>query len=149
MQHARPSGFSSDVLNSKHLTPKEESMQHARSNRLRRAVVYAALAALLGVVSLTLSQCTQVGDNLTGVGLISHKSTSCKERCDRTYSKLKQQENSLYRRNIDRCRHDAACIAAENARHAAVLAALEAQRSACKANCHHQGGGHGDAGNAG
>ena len=44
-------------------------MPQSRPHQIRRALVYAALAALLGVVSLTLSQCTQVGDTLTGVGL--------------------------------------------------------------------------------
>jgi hypothetical protein len=147
MQHARPIRFRRAVLSFQHQTPKEESMQHARPNRLRRVVAFAALAALLGVVSLTLSQCTQVGDNLTGVGLISHKSTSCKEKCDKTYDKLVKEENSLYRKNIDRCHHDAACIAAENARHNAVLAQLAADLAACKANaCHKQGGGDHSAG---
>ena len=122
-------------------------MQHARPNRLRRVLAFAALAALLGVVSLTLSQCTQVGDNLTGVGLISHKATSCKQKCDKTYDKLVKQEDSLNRKNLDRCHHDAACIASENARHNAVLAQLLADRDACRANgCHKQGGGDDSAG---
>jgi len=69
-------------------------MQHARPNRLRRAVVYAALATLLGVVSLTLSQCTQVGDSLTGVGRISNKPVSCKKQCDKDYNTLKKQESA-------------------------------------------------------
>ena len=116
-------------------------MQHARHTRLRRAVVYAALATLLGVVSLTLSQCTQVGDNLTGVGLLSSKPVSCKAQCDKTYNLGVKQENALNKANLQACGSNAPCKSAENARHAAALAALQSQRDACKANCHKQGAG--------
>ena len=116
-------------------------MQHARHNRLRRAVVYTALAAVLGVVAITLTQCTQVGDNLTGVGLLSNKPVSCKKACDNAYNLAKKQEDSLNKANKQACGSDAACKAAEAARHNAALAALQAQRDACKANCHKQGAG--------
>jgi len=116
-------------------------MQHARPNRLRRAVVYAALATLLGVVSLTLSQCTQVGDSLTGVGRISNKPVSCKKQCDKDYNAMKKQESALHKANLKACASDAACKSAENARHNSALASLQQQRDACKANCHKQGAG--------
>jgi hypothetical protein len=116
-------------------------MQHARPNRLRRAVVYAALATLLGVVSLTLSQCTQVGDSLTGVGRISNKPVSCKKQCDKDANALKKQESALHKANKKACGSDAACKAAEDARHNAVKAQIESDRQACKANCHKQGAG--------
>ena len=116
-------------------------MQHARHTRLRRAVVFAALATLLGVVSLTLSQCTQVGDNLTGVGLISNKPVSCKKQCDRDYNAAVKAENALHKANMQACGSDAACKSAENSRHDAAIAALKAQKDACKANCHKQGAG--------
>ena len=116
-------------------------MQHARHSRLRRAVVYTALAALLGVAAITLSQCTQVGDNLTGVGLISNKPVSCKKACDKTYNQAVKSENSLHKANMQACGSDAACKSAENARHNAAIAALQSQRDACKANCHKQGAG--------
>ena len=116
-------------------------MQHARHTRLRRAVVYAALATLLGVVSLTLSQCTQVGDNLTGIGLISNKPVSCKKQCDQTYNMQVKQENALHKANNQACGSDPACKASEKSRHDAAIAALQAQRDACKANCHKQGAG--------
>ena len=116
-------------------------MQHARHTRLRRAVVYAALATLLGVVSLTLSQCTQVGDSLTGVGLISNKPVSCKKQCDRDYNSAVKSENALHKANNQACGSDPACKSAEDSRHKAALASLAQQRDACKANCHKQGAG--------
>jgi hypothetical protein len=142
MQHVSPDRFRRAVLNSLHHTPKEEPMQHAaRHNRVRRAVVYAALATLLGVVSLTLSQCTQVGDSLTGVGRISNKPVSCKKQCDKDANALKKQESALHKANMKACGSDAACKNAENARHNAAKAQIEADRNACKANCHKQGAG--------
>jgi len=72
-------------------------MQHASHNRLRRAVVFAALAALLGVVSLTLSQCTMVGDNLTGVGLTSTAPTTCVKQCNNLYDLLFKLEQKKTR----------------------------------------------------
>ncbi len=116
-------------------------MQHARPNRLRRAVVFAALATLLGVVSLTLSQCTQVGDSLTGVGLTSNKPVSCKKQCDINYNNAVKSENKYHSTQLKLCGSDAACKAAENARHNAVLAQLSQDRTNCKANCHKQGAG--------
>ena len=116
-------------------------MQHARPNRLRRAVVYAALATLLGVVSLTLSQCTQVGDNLTGVKLTSNKPVSCKKQCDKDYNTAKKSEDKYHSTQMKLCGSDAACKSAENARHNSVLSQLSQQRAACKANCHKQGAG--------
>ena len=116
-------------------------MQHARHTRLRRAVIYTALAALLGVVAITLTQCTQVGDNLTGVGLISNKPVSCKKQCDKDYNTQKKQEEALHKANNQACGSDPACKAAEKSRHDAAIAALQQQRDACKANCHKQGAG--------
>ena len=69
-------------------------MQHARPNRLRRAVAFVVLAALLGLVSLTLSQCTMVGDNLTGVGLSGVGPTSCVKQCNDLYKMLYDQEQT-------------------------------------------------------
>ena|SRR5438093_13428724 len=116
-------------------------MPLSRPHAIRRTVVYAALAALLGVVSLTLSQCTQVGDTLTGVGLTSNKPVSCKKQCDITYNNAVKSENKYHATQLKLCGSDAACKSAENSRHNSVLAQLSAQRTACKANCHKQGAG--------
>jgi len=71
-------------------------MQHARPNRLRRAVIYAALATLLGVVSLTLSQCTMVGDKLTGVDLNRGRPTTCLKNCNDFYALVYDQEQKYH-----------------------------------------------------
>jgi len=120
-------------------------MQHASHNRLRRAVVFAALAALLGVVSLTLSQCTMVGDNLTGVGLTSTAPTTCVKQCNNLYDLLFKLEQKKHAAEIDICQSlddnqaKADCLAAEDARHQQAKADLTAGKIACQDNCHHQG----------
>jgi hypothetical protein len=55
----------------------EVTMRQAHPNTLRHTMIYVALAALLGVVSLTLSQCTMVSDGLTGVDLSKGRPTTC------------------------------------------------------------------------
>ena len=118
-------------------------MPQARLSRIRHAASYAALGALLGVVSLTLSQCTQVGDSLTGVSRLSSKRVSCKHECDKTFDALEKVEKKLHQNNLKQCNGPSsqACRAAENARYDAAIEALEKQEKACKATCHKQGGG--------
>lgn len=121
-------------------------MQHARPNRLRRAVAFAALAALLGLVSLTLSQCTMVGDSLTGVSLDRNGPTSCVKQCNDFYKGEFDKEQKLHLENVEICSALAQpakgeCLAAEDARHTAVMEALGAAKIECQNNCHRQGTG--------
>ena len=102
-------------------------MQHARPNRLRRAVAFAALAALLGVVALVLSQCTMVGDKLIGVGLERSTRANCVNDCNRAYNTA-----------IDQSKKD---CDGDNARLAAAHDTALAVKQACFANCHKQGAG--------
>jgi hypothetical protein len=132
------------VLDSRHLTPKEEPMSHVRPNRLRRAVVYVALAALLGVVSLTLSQCTLVGDSLTGVGFNKFNATNCIAQCTNLYGVLWQEETKLHLMNLELCGDgfgSQQCIDSENERHRLAQDALLQGKKDCKDSCHIQGGG--------
>ena len=121
-------------------------MKDARLNRVRRAAIYACLAALLGVASLTLSQCTMVGDNLTGVGLNSGRPTTCIKMCNDLYKMLYDQEQKLYDTNKSACLglpqpNKDACLAAELARHQAKMSQLGADKINCQNNCHSQGSG--------
>jgi hypothetical protein len=122
-------------------------MMNARPNRIRRAVVYASLATLLGVVSLTLSQCTMVGDNLTGVGLNRATPTRCTKVCSDAYQILHEQEQKLHKTNQELCQAlepeslKGPCLVAEDARHTAKMADLIAGQDACDAACHSQGTG--------
>lgn len=121
-------------------------MQHARPNRLRRAVAYAVLAAVLGLVSLTLTQCTLVGDSLTGVTIDRSAPTSCAQQCQVAYVEGNKAEQKRHQEAIEACQAlsgDAkgACLVAEDAEHNSRKAALDAARTECQTNCHRQGTG--------
>ncbi len=122
-------------------------MQHARPNRLRRAVAFATLAALLGLVSLTVSQCTMVGDSLTGVGLTRSAPTTCIKACNDYYDLLYKLEQKRHDAENDLCnalppgpeKND--CLTAESARHSAAKDQLAIDKKACQDGCHRQGTG--------
>jgi hypothetical protein len=102
-------------------------MQHARPNRLRRAVAYAALAALLGVVTLVLSQCMMIGDNVTGVSLDKTTRSNCIGACGDAKTVCRAEV-------FHDCGGDQSCIDAG-------LAACAQAFQDCKNTCHKQGGG--------
>ncbi len=121
-------------------------MQHARPIRLGRAVVYAALLTLLGVVSLTLSQCTMVGDSITGVDLNRGRPTTCIKQCNDLYKMLFDDEQKLHISNNEACLalpqpDKDACLAAEKARHDAEMDRLGQAKIGCQDGCHRQGTG--------
>lgn len=121
-------------------------MQHARPHRLRRAVAYAVLAALLGVVSLTLSQCTMVGDSLTGVNLKRVGPTTCIKQCNDLFALLYKLEQKRHIAENEQCNMlsgQAAqdCKAIESDTHTANKAQLTADKIACQNNCYHEGAG--------
>ena len=127
----------------------EDIVQGADHNRLGRAAIYLSLTALLGIATVTLTQCTQVGDNLTGVALLSGKKHGkCLSTCDKTYHHLVKAEEKLHKHNLKGCRKedgkdgkDESCEDAENSRHKAELFRLQQELKECKADCHSQGGG--------
>jgi len=111
-------------------------MQHARPNRLRRAVAYAALAALLGVITLVLSQCTMVGDNVTGVGLDRSGRGLCKQDCQNTHQKCLTDAAIFCECDLQTtCKQGNTCFSLREA-------ACDAALAECNKNCnHHQGAG--------
>ena len=121
-------------------------MQHARPNRLRRAVAYAALAAVLGVVALTLSQCTMVGDSLNGVSLERGRPTTCIKKCNDLYAMLYKLEQKRHDAANDICQQLTGidrtnCLDTETAQHQANKNALAQGKIDCQNNCHRQGSG--------
>jgi hypothetical protein len=121
-------------------------MQHARHRRLRRAAVYVALAMMLGVVSLTLTQCRMVGDKTTGVRLFRGQPTTCIKQCNDAYKLLYDEEQKLHRTNVENCQalpqpDQGECLVAEEARHTARKLELGQAKIDCQNNCHHQGAG--------
>ena len=113
--------------------------RHRPPSRLAtRLLLLLALAA----ASLTLTHCRMVGDRLTGAQVnLFRRSDECKKRCQDEFQARNQAEDALHAVNVAACAGNAACLAAEEARHAAAEAASKAQRDACINACHQQGGG--------
>lgn len=122
-------------------------MQHARPSRLRRAVAFAALAGLLGIGSVTLTQCTMVGDNLTGVDLERGRPTTCIKQCNDLFNFLYEVESKRHNAAQEICQSlengpdQQACQAAESAQHNANKDGLNQGKIDCQNNCHRQGSG--------
>jgi hypothetical protein len=110
---------------------------------LRRVSIYGALLALLGVASLSLTQCTMVGDNITGVSMseAAAQADKCLKACKKDFDAGTREEVKRNKTNRRQCGDNIVCLAIENERHREALAALEAEYDACRAECHHQGGG--------
>jgi len=122
-------------------------MQLAQHNRRRRSALYAVLAATLGIVSLTLVQCMNVGEKTTGV-IFKTNPTTCIKQCNDQYKILFDQEQKLHQTNVENCQalpqpDRGACLNAESARHSARMAELGQAKIDCQNNCHKQGGGTG------
>jgi hypothetical protein len=120
-------------------------MPHRRSN-VRRVAVFASLVTMLGVASVMLSQCTMVGDNVTGVDLSKGRPTTCIKQCNDLYKMLYDQEQKLYDTNKSACLglsqpQKDQCLAAELARHQAAMDQLGIDKVNCPNTCHTQGTG--------
>jgi len=117
---------------------------HLASHRvLRRASIYGALLALLGLASLSLTQCTMIDDNLTGVSLSTAKADKCLKDCKKDFDRATHDEFKLNQKNRKACGNDVVCLAIETQRHREALEQLERDYATCRETCHHQGGGSG------
>lgn len=100
------------------------------------------LLVALAVSSVALTQCRMVGDTLNGVRVSAFKRKSdCLKDCKDANKNARKTENDLHAANLSACHGDAACRAAENARHDAAQQVIEAAYVACQNACHNQGGG--------
>jgi len=103
----------------------------------------ALIAALVGLAAL-LAQCRMVSNDVLGVGLQrgADQSSACTSQCRSTYMDGIKAESALHKANVAKCdENDDACLAAEDARHKAALAALKQAYNDCVNNCHSQGRG--------
>src|SRR5262249_21622072 len=101
---AEPRGHRSESL----LAAKENRM-NPRIDRARRAAAYLGLSAALALVTLTLSQCMMVGDNITGVSLDRSARATCIQNCKDTRDECRESV-------FHDCNGDESCIEAGIAR---------------------------------
>jgi hypothetical protein len=109
----------------------------------RRAVWFAGLAASLIVIVCVLSQCTMVGDRLTGVRVdpLKKGASSCLARCQDTAQKALKQESALHVSRAKACASDPQCLEGEEDRHETAIRSIQTARRDCMNGCHQQGGG--------
>ena len=115
-----------------------------RNPRLRRGFAFVALAALLGLTVVGLSQCRMVDDTVTGVNLQANSTLSarsaCAHQCNEQEKQCKRAEDQLHKQNKKACgSKDKTCKKNEEARHKAAKQACKDQKKQCKANCYNEG----------
>jgi hypothetical protein len=100
------------------------------------------LAAGLIVLSLSAISCRQVGDPASGVSLrdAGQSVSVCIDQCNADAAKRVIQQTKVHNILIFMCKGDPTCVQNENQRFHNVLLQIEADRLACIAQCHHQGG---------
>ena len=114
---------------------------------VHRNVKIALLVAAAAALTMLLSQCRMVSDQITApstrVAMTAQKPKDCMKDCQDQYLAAIQAENNLHQANENLCGTDPVCLANEEARHEAALTQIQANRKACLDGCHHQGGGTG------
>ena len=110
------------------------------SSRIRRVLVLGATSLLAG---LLLTQCRSVTDSLFGRSNAAAKAENCVKSCNNVMQDQKSAENETHRANVKACGGNPTCLAQEQARHEAAIAAINEARKRCQSGCHHQGGGQG------
>lgn len=109
----------------------------------RRAPWFAGLAVSLIVIACGLSQCTMVGDRLTGIRVspLKNASSSCLAKCQDTARQALKDEAALHVTRVKACASDAQCLEREEDRHEAAIGSIQAARRGCMNGCHQQGRG--------
>lgn len=113
---------------------------------LSRLAVRLVLLVALAAASLTLVQCRQVGDRLTGVGvspLHGNRDRDCLKACFSQFLKDLAAEYKLFKQNLEACGSDSTCRYDEYQRHHDAVEAIWRAYRDCKGSCHGQGGGGG------
>ncbi len=114
---------------------------------LRRRWRVLLMTGVGACVAVLVSQCRLVEDNVLGPDGLSisaqERSGNCISACARAYADSNRVESALHTENVRACAQNAACLAAESARHAAAVQRLIVGRRDCMDGCHHQGGGSG------
>ena len=116
------------------------NIRHRIFARSPRPIVF--LAAGLLALSLSSISCRQIADPVANSPLTAAGQTldQCMDQCNSAAVTRVNQQAKVHNILIFLCKGDATCIANENARFAGLLTQIEADRLACIAQCHHQGG---------
>ena len=112
---------------------------HRHSRRGRKLLLLAGAVLLAAAIT----QCRMVTDNVVRARIGTAQASDCLKNCAKAANDALHAENDLHVTNVHACNGDTTCLAQEDARHDAAVAAIQNARQACQNNCHHQGGGTG------
>ena len=116
-----------------------------RNPRLRRGFAFVALAALLGLSVVGLSQCRLVDDTVTGVDLSANSGVNarsqCVHQCNEKFKACKRAEDARHKAAQRACGSDKACKKAEQRLHKQNKLACVRAMQLCKRNCYNEGAG--------
>jgi hypothetical protein len=130
-----------------------------RNPRLRRGFAFVALAAVLGLSVVGLTQCRMVDDTVTGVDVQSNSDlnggwghghgsgrSSCIHRCNEQFKQCVKDETARHKAADRACRKikhtpsRKACQKAELKKHLENLKLCVLQKLICKKNCNYREG---------
>ena len=118
-----------------------------RNPRVRRGFAFVALAAVLGLTAVGLSQCRLVGDTVTGVDLRSNPGlnarSDCVHQCNEKYKACRRGEEARHKSTLRTCGNDNSCKKAENTLHQAFHKQCVRDMQDCKRSCYNEGAGTG------
>jgi hypothetical protein len=122
-----------------------------RNPRLRRGFAFIALAAVLGLSAVGLTQCRLVDDTVTGVDLRSstglHGKSSCKSQCREKYKHCLRDAKSDYKSAYRDCQriHNywerKACKKAASRAYKDALKDCYKEYKNCRNGCYNEGSG--------
>lgn len=122
-------------------------MNQVRSRARQRQVWgIVALAGLLALTSLMLTQCRFVSDSVSGVDITANslcRGADCVRGCEERFRSAWVSEEFRHVAALKQCRVDKACRKAEDAKHDAIVDGLQRALKDCKKHCYNEGGGHG------
>jgi hypothetical protein len=116
-----------------------------RNPRVRRGFAFVALAAVLGLAAVGLSQCRMTSDTVTGVDLTSASGlgarSTCVRQCNAAFKDCQRAEASRHKGAKAACGSDNACKKAEQRLHQTNLKDCVRDRQLCKQGCYNEGSG--------
>ena len=116
-----------------------------RNPRLRRGFAFVALAALLGLSAVGLTQCRMVNDNVTGVDLKANSTTSarsgCVRQCNEKRKACQRAEDARHKAAKRACLSNKACKKAEDRLNKDNKKECVRQSQLCKRGCYNEGAG--------
>jgi hypothetical protein len=121
--------------------------KHHSNPRLRQGVARIALAGMLALAAIGLSQCRMVTDTANAVNVQTpqdfHGRSRCVHQCNDKFKQAVREERRRHHAALKDCDGDRQCRKAEQLKHREVERQLEHDRRACKRNCYHEGSGDG------